>query len=111
MEFRLLSGNTNRLFDILEKHLVNIESDLSAEAWNLKLEFQRPKLHGGQFKGGQYTSLLGATEVLWELIESAGLQEDVYLKNIIKAFECLKHVKDSCFGNHLSHDFVEKIVL
>ena len=39
------------------------------------------------------------------------LQEDVYLKDIIKAFECLKDVKDSCFGNHLSDDYAEKIGL
>ena len=84
-----MSGNTNRLYDYLEKYLSSLNTDLKAEDWNTVLGFQRPMLHGGQFKGGQCSKLLISVGVLEQLISSAGLLEEVYLKTLITCFQCL----------------------
>ena len=58
IELHLLRGNTNRIYNNLEKYLQPMDSTLSANQWDQSLGFQRPKLHGGQFKGGECSKLL-----------------------------------------------------
>ena len=108
MELHLLSGNTNRLFDALSEYLKKIDS-FDAEEWNMAPGFQRPKLHGGQFKGGQCSKLLENVSVLEEKLKENNLGDDEFLLSIISAFKCLKEVNKSCMGNHLDKDYEQKL--
>ena len=109
MELHLMSGNFNRLFDATEQRLHNLEANVKATDWNTQLGFQRPKLHGGQFKGGQCSKMLGNIKIIKDILESEKLRQDKILDSLILAFEALKDVKDECFGMELSPDYKEKI--
>lgn len=104
-----MSGNTNRLYDYLEKYLSSLITDLKAEDWNTMLGFQRPKHHGGQFKGGQCSKLLISVDVLEQQISSARLLEDVYSKTLTTCFKCFQMVKVKCLGMVLEPSFKESI--
>ena len=109
MELHLMSSNFNRLFDATEQRLHNIAANVRATDWNTQLGFQRPQLHGGQFKGGQCSKMLGNINILKDILESQNLRQDKILDSLILAFEALKDVKDGCFGLELSLDYKEKI--
>lgn len=102
MELHLMSGNFNRLFDATEQRLLNLAAKAKATDWNTQLGFQRPKLHGGQFKGGQCSKMLGNIKILKDILEPENLRQDEILDSLILAFESLKDVKDKCFGMELS---------
>ena len=101
MELHLLSGNTNRIYNNLEKYLRSMDSSSSANQWNQSLGFQRPKLHGGQFKGGKCCKLLKNIHVLEELIKSSKLERDEHFSFIVNSFKYLKSVKAACLESGL----------
>lgn len=109
MELHIMSGNFNRLFDATEERLESLGANIRATDWNTQLGFQRPKLHGGQFKGGQCSKLLGNVNVLRDILEAENLMQDDILGSLILAFDALKVVKDTCFGMDLAPDYKEHI--
>ena len=105
MELHLMSGNFNRLNDAIEERLT--ELGIHAEQWSKVLGFQRSKLHGGQYKGGQCVKMLDNNHILESLIMS--VTEDEKLKALVESLKELKSVKDSCFGIQLAHDYKQNI--
>ena len=88
---------------LLKKDLQNLKQASIQNNWNKVLGFQRPKPHGGQFKGGQCVKMLDNIHILESLIMS--VTEDEKLKALVESLKELKSVKDSCFGIQLAHDY------
>ena len=96
MKLHLISGNTNRIYNNLKRYLQPKGSTLSANQWNQSLGFQRPKLHGSQFKCGERFKLLKNIIVLEELIKSSKLKRDEHISSLVNSFKFLKYVKTTC---------------
>ena len=73
--------------------------------WGQSLGFQRPKLHGGQFKGGECSKLLKNIHVLEELTKSSKLERDEHISSIVNSFKYLKSVKAACLGSGLLPEY------
>ena len=101
MELHLLSGNTNRIYNNLEKCLQPMGFTLSANQWNQSLGFQSSKLHDCQFKGGECSKLLKNIHVLEELIKSSKLARDEHISSIVNSFSYLISVKAACQRSRL----------
>ena len=85
-------GNTNRIDNNLKKiNRCNPWIPLYRQIQSL--DFQRPKLHGGQFKGGECSKLLKNVHVLEELIESWKLEKYEHINSVVNSFKYLKSVK------------------
>ncbi|XP_065642745.1 tigger transposable element-derived protein 4-like [Hydra vulgaris] len=101
IKLRLLNENTNRIYKYLEKYFQSTDITLSANHWNQSLGFEKPKLHGGQFKGGKCSKLLKITHVLEKLIKPSKLEKDEHIISILNSFKCLKPVKAACLFSGL----------
>ena len=111
IELHLLSGNTNRLYDFGNTVLTNLDATVSMDLWNKSLGFDRPKLHSGQFKGGQCSKLLENTDLLENLLKSSLTVVPAQLSDLIRALSALNQAKNTCFGLRLDKSYKEKIKL
>ena len=76
-----------------------MDSTLLANQWNQSLGFQRPKLHGDQFKGGECSKLLKNIHVFEELIKSSKLERDEHISSIVNSNNA------ACLGSGLLPEY------
>ena len=105
IELHPLSGNRNKNYNNLENYLQPMGFTLSANQWNQSLGFQRRKLHGGQFKGGECSKLLKNIHALEEFVKSSKLERDELISSVINCFKHLKSVKAACLGSGLLPEY------
>ena len=111
MELHLLSGNTNRLYDFGDILLSNLGASISMDLWNKSLGFDRPKLHSGQFKGGQCAKLLENIDSLEIILKTSFSEVPSQLSELICTLSALNQVKKTCFGLKLDKSYKEQIQL